>query len=127
MALSGIINVYKPGGMTSRDVVDRVKWITRPEKVGHAGTLDPLATGVLVICVGQATRLIQYVQRLRKAYSSKFLLGCRSDTHDLESEVVPVPDAQMPTRAQLHEALARFVGAIQQRPPAHSAVKVAGR
>jgi len=127
MALSGIINVYKPGGMTSRDVVDRVKWITRPEKVGHAGTLDPLATGVLVICVGQVTRLIQYVQRLRKSYSAKFLLGCRSDTDDLEGEVVTVPGAPIPTRAQLDEVLARFVGDIQQRPPAHSAIKIAGR
>src|SRR4051794_20230733 len=127
MALSGILNVYKPSGMTSRDVVDRVKWITRPEKVGHAGTLDPLATGVLVICVGQATRLIQYVQRLRKSYAAIFLLGCRSETDDLEGEIVPVLGAPIPTRVQLDEVLARFVGAIQQRPPAHSAIKIAGR
>src|SRR3954463_8368363 len=114
MALSGILNVYKPSGMTSRDVVDRVKWITRPEKVGHAGTLDPLATGVLVICVGQATRLIQYVQRLRKSYSATFLLGCRSDTDDLEGQVVPVANAPTPTREQLDQVLQKFLGDIQQ-------------
>src|SRR5437868_7436840 len=84
MSLSGILNVDKPRGMTSRDVVDRIKWVTRPEKVGHAGTLDPLATGVLVICVGQATRLIQYVQRLPKKYAATFLLGSQSETDDLE-------------------------------------------
>src|SRR3954463_15495169 len=119
MAISGILNLYKPGRMTSRDVVDRVKWITRPEKVGHAGTLDPLATGVLVICVGQATRLIQYVQRLRKSYSATFLLGCSSDTDDLEGQVVPIADAPIPPRERLDSVLSQFVGNIQQRPPAH--------
>src|SRR4051794_11251119 len=127
MALSGILNVCKPAGMTSRDVVDRVKWMTRPEKVGHAGTLDPLATGVLVICVGQATRLIQYVQRLRKFYSAAFLLGSRSDTDDLEGQVVPVDGAPVPTREQIDQVLTQFLGDIQQRPPAHSAIKIGGR
>src|SRR3954454_2238049 len=127
MALSGILNVYKPAGMTSRDVVDRVKWITRPEKVGHAGTLDPLATGVLVICVGQATRLIQYVQRLRKSYGATFLLGCRSDTDDLEGEVIPVANAAIPRREHLDRVLGQCVGEIQQRPPDHSAIKIGGR
>src|SRR4051794_20169774 len=127
MALSGILNVCKPAGMTSRDVVDRVKWMTRPEKVGHAGTLDPLATGVLVICVGQATRLIQYVQRLRKSYAATFLLGCHSDTDDLEGEVIPVANAAIPSREQLDEVLAQFLGEIQQRPPDHSAIKIGGR
>src|SRR3954463_2909127 len=97
MAISGILNLYKPAGMTSRDVVDRIKWITRPEKVGHAGTLDPLATGVLVICVGQATRLIKYVQRLPKKYSASFRLGWQSDTDDLEGQVVPIAGAPIPT------------------------------
>jgi tRNA pseudouridine55 synthase len=76
----GILNVNKPPNCSSRDVVDRVERFTRPTRAGHAGTLDPLATGVLVICVGQATRLIQYVQRLRKRYRATFLLGHRSES-----------------------------------------------
>jgi tRNA pseudouridine55 synthase len=123
----GVMNVNKPAGMTSRAVVDRVERLVRPAKVGHAGTLDPLATGVLVICVGQATRLIQYVQRMPKCYHATFRLGVRSDTDDVEGEVVPVESAVEPSREALDRVLATFVGEIQQRPPAHSAIKLAGR
>lgn len=127
MALFGILNVNKPAGPTSRDVVNRALRLTRPAKAGHAGTLDPLATGVLVICVGQATRLIQYVQRMPKTYRATFLLGRRSDTDDIEGQVVPVENAPQPTRDDVEQALPRFLGEIQQRPPAHSAIKIAGR
>ena len=75
MTLAGILNVNKPPGWTSRDVVNRIDRLCRPAKAGHAGTLDPLATGVLVICVGQATRLIEYVQRMRKRYRATFSVG----------------------------------------------------
>jgi tRNA pseudouridine55 synthase len=123
----GVLNIDKPPGRTSRDVVDRVERLTAPARAGHAGTLDPLATGVLVVCVGQATRLIEYIQRMPKRYRATFLLGRRSDTDDVEGEVTLVPGAPEPTRAMLDEALPKFLGEIQQRPPAHSAVKLAGR
>jgi tRNA pseudouridine55 synthase len=127
MALFGILNVNKPAGRTSREVVDYVERLTRPDRAGHAGTLDPLATGVLVICVGRATRLIEYVQRMTKQYRATFLLGRRSDTDDVEGQVTEIPDAAQPTAAMVDQVLPQFVGQIQQRPPAHSAVKVAGR
>src|SRR5918996_437155 len=98
MTLAGILNINKPPGWTSRDVVDRVDRFCRPSKAGHAGTLDPIATGVLVICVGQATRLIEYVQRMRKYYRATFLLGRSSDTDDTEGDVTVIAGAAMPSR-----------------------------
>jgi tRNA pseudouridine55 synthase len=123
----GILNVDKPSGLSSRDVVNRVERLMRDVKCGHAGTLDPLATGVLVICVGQATRLIQYVQRLPKSYRGVFQLGRRSVTDDVEGEVELVSGAPQPTRADVESTLPHFVGEITQRPPAHSAIKVGGQ
>jgi tRNA pseudouridine55 synthase len=123
----GIFNVNKPTGITSRAVVDHVERLLRPAKAGHAGTLDPLASGVLVVCVGQATRLIQYVQRMPKKYHATFLLGKRSETDDIEAPLEDVPNAIAPTLAELDAALLPFVGEIAQRPPTHSAVKIAGR
>jgi tRNA pseudouridine55 synthase len=122
----GLLNINKPTGKTSRDVVNHVQRLVRPAKVGHAGTLDPLATGVLVVCVGPATRLIQYVQQMPKRYRATFLLGCRSDSDDTELEVTPV-DAPAATRSAIETALPNFVGTIQQRPPAFSAIKVKGK
>jgi tRNA pseudouridine55 synthase len=127
MALFGILNVNKPAGLTSRDVVNRVECLVRPAKAGHAGTLDPLATGVLVICVGQVTRLIEYVQRMPKQYRATFLLGRRSETDDVEGEVVEIAGTPQPTHADIEKVLPPFLGQIQQVPPAHSAVKVRGR
>jgi tRNA pseudouridine55 synthase len=125
--LFGILNVDKPAGLTSREAVNRVERLTLPSRCGHAGTLDPLATGVLVICVGQATRLIQYVQQLPKHYRGTFLLGQRSVTDDTDGEVELLDEAPEPTRAQIEAALPNFIGDIQQRPPAHSAIKVDGQ
>lgn len=127
MALFGILNVNKPTGLTSRDVVDHVERLIRPVKAGHAGTLDPLAKGVLVICVGQATRLIRYVQRMRKRYRATFQLGRRSNTDDTEGDIIVLESAVEPTRTAIDRVLPQFVGDIRQRPPAHSAIKVAGR
>jgi tRNA pseudouridine55 synthase len=127
MSLFGILNVNKPSGRTSRDVVNHIEQLTRPVKAGHAGTLDPLATGVLVICVGRATRLIQYVQRMPKRYRATFLLGRRSETDDIEGNVVEIPGAPQPSHTELDRLLPQFLGEISQRPPAHSAVKVRGR
>lgn len=125
--LSGILNIDKPPGITSRDAVNRIERLLGKAKCGHAGTLDPLATGVLVICVGQATRLIQYVQRMPKQYRAVFLLGRRSVTDDVEGELELIADAPEPTRPDIEAALPQFVGEIQQRPPAHSAIKIGGQ
>jgi tRNA pseudouridine55 synthase len=126
MAPFGLLNINKPAGFTSRAAVDRVERLVRPAKVGHAGTLDPLATGVLVVCVGQATRLVRFVQQMRKRYRATFLLGRSSATDDIEGQVTEIPNAIVPTLAMIDQALPRFVGDIQQRPPTHSAIRIAG-
>jgi tRNA pseudouridine55 synthase len=123
----GVLNLNKPSGVTSRRVVDRVQRLARPAKAGHAGTLDPLASGVLVVCVGAATRLIEYVQRMPKRYTATFLLGRESPTDDVEGEVAELTDPPVPEHEQLRTAAQRFVGRIEQRPPAYSAVKVRGQ
>src|SRR4051812_12771631 len=94
--LCGVLNLNKPSGSTSRDVVNRVVRALRKVKVGHAGTLDPLASGVLVVCVGAATRLIEYVQQMPKTYRTVVRLGARSDTLDADGRVVEVEDARPP-------------------------------
>jgi tRNA pseudouridine55 synthase len=127
MPTSGLLNINKPSGITSRRVVDRVGRLARRLKVGHAGTLDPLASGVLVLCTGAATRLIDYVQRMPKHYWATFLLGRTSRTEDIEGEVVELSDPPVPTRARIEEAARALTGEIQQRPPAFSALKVAGQ
>jgi tRNA pseudouridine55 synthase len=127
MSLFGILNIRKPTGRTSRAAVDCIQRLAPGVKAGHAGTLDPLATGVLVICVGRATRLIQYIQQMPKSYRTTFRLGCRSDTDDIEGQVLPLEKAPRPSPAMVDRVLPQFVGDIQQRPPTHSAVKIAGR
>ncbi|MCS6852928.1 MAG: tRNA pseudouridine(55) synthase TruB [Gemmataceae bacterium] len=124
----GILVVDKPAGLTSREAVDRAqRWFPRRTRVGHAGTLDPLATGVLVLAVGRATRLIEYVQRMSKTYRAEIGLGARSDTDDVDGTITPVPVGQVPSRAVVEAALARFVGDIEQVPPRFSATRIAGR
>jgi tRNA pseudouridine55 synthase len=124
---NGLLNLNKPAGMTSRQAVDVVQRLARPAKAGHAGTLDPLATGVLVVAVGNASRLIEYVQRMPKQYTGTFLLGRRSQTDDIEGDVVELERPPLPARDELLAAARRLVGRIQQRPPAYSALKIAGR
>ena len=123
----GLLNLNKPTGRSSRAAVDRVAHLVRPERAGHAGTLDPLASGVLVVCIGQATRLIEYVQRMPKRYTGTFLLGRHSPTEDIEGEVTIEPNAPRPTEVEIARAAAGLTGEILQRPPAFSAIKVAGR
>jgi tRNA pseudouridine55 synthase len=123
----GLLNLDKPSGLTSRDAVDRVQRIMAPVKVGHAGTLDPLATGVLVICLGPATRLVEYVQRMPKTYRGTFLLGRASPTEDVDGEVELLVNPPRPARSDLEAAARRLTGTILQRPPAYSALKVGGR
>jgi tRNA pseudouridine55 synthase len=127
MSLFGLLNVNKPTGVTSRWAVDQVKRLVKPAKVGHAGTLDPLASGVLVIGVGQATRLVEYVQQQIKSYRAAFLLGRTSDTEDVEGAVTLLDHPPTPTVEQLTDAAKGLTGTILQRPPAYSALKVEGR
>jgi len=125
---SGLLVLDKPSGLTSRDAVDRAaRWFPRKTKIGHAGTLDPLATGVLVLAVGQATRLIEYVQAMPKAYRTRIRLGATSDTDDADGTVTENPAAGPVSEEAVRAALAGFVGAIEQVPPAYSAARVEGR
>jgi tRNA pseudouridine55 synthase len=123
----GLLNLDKPAGISSRDAVNRVQRPVKPLKVGHAGTLDPLATGVLVVGIGQATRLVEYVQRMPKTYRATFLLGRTSDTEDIEGQITELPAAPVPSEGELRAAVPQFLGTIQQTPPAFSAVKVGGK
>ncbi len=126
--VNGLVVLDKPAGITSRDAVDRaLRWFGRRTKIGHTGTLDPFATGVLVLCLGQATRLTEYVQGMSKTYRSVFVLGATSDTDDVEGTLTPTPPAAAPGREAVLAALASLVGTIEQVPPAYSAAKVAGR
>src|SRR5690242_17051100 len=113
MSLFGLLNVNKAAGVTSRQVVDRVKRLVKPAKVGHAGTLDPLASGVLVIGVGQATRLVEYVQQAHKSYRATFLLGRTSDTEDVDGQITLLDDPPIPRREQLADAAQGLTGTIQ--------------
>jgi len=124
---SGILNLAKPGGITSRDAVDVVQKWARPSKVGHAGTLDPLATGVLVVCIGAGTRMVPYIQDQRKEYRATFRLGQTSDTEDVTGAITRVCETVTVNQSQLTDTLAEFVGRIEQVPPKVSAVRVDGR
>ncbi|MCH8830904.1 MAG: tRNA pseudouridine(55) synthase TruB [Planctomycetes bacterium] len=123
----GLLNVNKPGRLSSRQVVSEVARLVRPAKAGHAGTLDPLATGVLVVCVGRATRLISHVQRQRKEYRAQFLLGKQSDTDDITGRVTDVACAATVCRSDVEALLPRFIGRVEQVPPQFSAVHVNGQ
>jgi tRNA pseudouridine55 synthase len=125
--LCGLLNLNKPVGVTSRAVVDRVSRLLRRVKVGHAGTLDPLAWGVLIVCVGPATRLIEYVQHMPKRYTTVVRLGARSDTNDADGTVVEAAGAVAPDIDAVRAAVATQVGTILQKPPEYSALKVEGR
>ncbi|HUT88193.1 MAG TPA: tRNA pseudouridine(55) synthase TruB [Thermoguttaceae bacterium] len=125
--LHGVLNLNKPAGITSRRVVDLVQRLARGAKCGHAGTLDPLASGVLVVCVGPATRLIEYVQRMPKSYLGTFLLGRQSPTEDVQGDVTELEDPPVPSADQIAAQAEALTGRIQQRPPAYSALKVEGK
>lgn len=123
---TGVLNVDKPAGDTSFSVVNRLRRLTGAHKVGHAGTLDPLATGVLPILFESATRLAEFALQLEKTYVADVHFGFESATDDSESEAESVADPSFLTSGVVQEALATFVGRIQQQPPAYSAVKVDG-
>lgn len=125
--VTGVLNVDKPAGETSFSVVNRLRRLTGAHRVGHAGTLDPLATGVLPILFESATRLAEFALRLQKTYVADVHLGFTTPTDDAESEPEPVRDPGAVTAEALEGALAAFRGRILQRPPAYSAVKLDGK
>jgi tRNA pseudouridine55 synthase len=126
-SVKGILNLNKPSGITSRAVVDRVARLLPRIKVGHAGTLDPLASGVLILCVGPVTRLIESLQRMDKVYRTVIRLGARSDTLDAEGRVAVVEHPCVPGELEVRQALAGQVGEILQLPPDYSALKIKGQ
>jgi len=126
--LFGVLNVCKPAGITSRDVVNAVQRLIRPTKCGHAGTLDPMATGVLLIGIGPATRLITMLQEGAKTYVAEFVLGQTSDTDDSTGQIERQPTpSELPTVKMIDARLQSMIGVVSQVPPIFSAVHVAGQ
>lgn len=125
--IDGFLVIDKPAGLTSHDVVQRVRRIVKQRRVGHLGTLDPLATGVLPIALGEATKLSQLLTHGAKSYRGKLQLGVETTTYDREGEVVAERAGPWPTRAVLEKSLAEFQGEIDQVPPPYSAVKQGGQ
>ncbi len=131
MQYSGFLNLDKPLNMTSHDVVAKVRRryraLTGQKKVGHAGTLDPLATGVLVLCLGKATRLSEYIMPGAKTYRARVTLGVSTSTYDAEGDILRRCDAEHIQLSDVKAHLSEFIGELQQIPPMYSAVKVGGR
>lgn len=123
----GFLNIDKPSGMTSHDVVAKIRRKLTLKKVGHAGTLDPLAAGVLIVCVGGATRLSEYVMQSTKTYQARVHLGVTTTTYDAEGDVLQERDTTHIQRDDVERALTDFVGDIEQMPPMYSAIKQGGR
>ncbi|MBN2462051.1 MAG: tRNA pseudouridine(55) synthase TruB [Dehalococcoidia bacterium] len=127
MSIDGILNVNKPEGKTSFNIVARLKHLSGEKHVGHAGTLDPIATGVLPICFGQATRITQFLTDSSKTYLAQVELGVITDTFDRQGEIIERRDSSYITVPQIEEALTHFQGVINQVPPIYSALKRQGK
>ena len=126
--MDGFINVLKPTGLSSHDVVDIVRRIFKQKRVGHAGTLDPAAVGILPIALGRAARLVEYMEGADKSYRAEIAFGYATDTGDVYGEVIEsVENPVLPSEEELRSVLGRFVGEIEQTPPAYSAIKVGGQ
>ena len=126
--MNGIIPLYKPCGMTSADCVYQLRKILQERKIGHTGTLDPQVDGVLVICVGQATKLVNYLMRQTKTYHGQITLGKATTTEDATGKTVAQKHLSQPfTTQQIKQAMQALTGSLQQTPPLYSAVKVNGK
>ena len=125
-ALDGVLVVNKPAGWTSHDVVARARVLLGVAKVGHTGTLDPAATGVLVLCLGKATRIAEYLVNADKEYRAVLRLGVATDTQDATGAVIAEAGGALPDRAAIEAVMGRFVGQHRQVPPMYSAVKIQG-
>ena len=124
--MDGFFLVNKPAGMTSHDVVKEVKKRFHIEKIGHTGTLDPFATGLLVLCVGQATKLSDMITNDDKSYEGEILFGVHTDTYDITGTVTDQMEATDINQSQIEDQMASFIGSYQQRPPMYSAIKKDG-
>ena len=124
--MNGVLNIFKPKGMSSFDVVRVVKKVAGTGKVGHTGTLDPEATGVLPICIGRATKIIDYIMNSEKVYEVTFKLGIRTTTYDLEGDVLEERDTTNVKDEEILEAIKSFIGEYSQVPPMYSALKKNG-
>jgi tRNA pseudouridine55 synthase len=127
LAIDGILNIDKPPGLTSYQVVARVKRLTGLRRVGHGGALDPLATGVLPVCLGQGTRVAEYFMLATKTYRAQIELGITTDTYDAAGEVLQRIDPSNISRNLLEQGLAQFQGWLEQIPPMYSALKHQGK
>lgn len=127
MTMQGVLNVHKPVGCTSHDVVSRLRKMLNIKRIGHTGTLDPLVSGVLPVCIGRATRVVEYIQQLPKRYEVVLALGMATDTEDGSGEVIEQMDDVQVTEDEVQRAIRSFVGTIEQVPPMFSAVKVKGK
>lgn len=125
--MHGVLNVNKPSGPTSHDVVARIRRATGVKKVGHAGTLDPLASGVLLVCLGHATRIVEYLMDWPKSYRATAVFGVETDTEDSTGAIIRETDASYVTRDLIESIPPRFVGRIEQVPPMASAVHHEGK
>jgi tRNA pseudouridine55 synthase len=126
LPIDGLLIVDKPAGWTSHDVVGRLRRLTGVRRIGHAGTLDPLATGVLPLGIGQGTRVLEYIGDAEKRYVATVELGATTDTYDAAGAVVERRDWFGVTEAAVRRVLAGFLGTVEQRPPAYSAIKQGG-
>lgn len=124
--MNGILNIFKPKGMSSFDVVRVVKKVAKTGKVGHTGTLDPEATGVLPVCIGRATKIIDYIMDSEKVYEVTFKLGIRTTTYDLEGEILDEIDTSNLTNEKILGVIKEFIGEYSQVPPMYSALKKNG-
>jgi tRNA pseudouridine55 synthase len=122
-----VLLINKPFQWTSFDVVNKLRYLLKIKKIGHAGTLDPLATGLLIICTGKMTKRIDEFMGLEKEYTGKFILGKTTPSHDLETEVSEGKDISTLTHNQILEATKALTGTIHQLPPMHSAIKIGGK
>lgn len=125
--IHGVINVYKEKGYTSHDVVARLRGITKQKKIGHTGTLDPDAEGVLPVCLGKATKLCDMLTDKDKTYEAVLLLGVETDTQDTSGNVLSRQDTEHLTEEAVREAVLKFTGEYDQVPPMYSAVKINGK
>ena len=125
--MDGILVINKAPGMTSHDVVGKIRKLLKQRRVGHAGTLDPTATGVLPICVGQATGVAEYLSESGKAYVARITFGIVTDTYDTEGDIIRTTDASQLDRATIEQLLPRFLGDQMQMPPRYSAIKIQGQ
>lgn len=125
--MNGVINVYKPSGITSFDVVRTIKRLSKTKKVGHTGTLDPMASGVLPVCIGNATKIVDYIMQNHKVYKATLKLGVTTDTYDREGKILSESELNNISDKDIEEVIKGFIGDVEQMPPMYSALKVNGK